>query len=395
MHLERKHVLLSLLPLSPPFLGVQAGLIQPNSRMVDLTDPSKLVQIPGLQGLERYVCPQRTNTYLNRRADEQIPAGALALGGPAAQVPREKLESLLQQVKEIERQMGELIAAGGGEVTSGSVKEIERQMGELIAAGGGEVTSGSVDAGSTAGSEGGGGEDVDKDVDVDAGSTARIPEETVGSEKEVTDYISKNLNAPDSVKSPGESVVAGGTTSPIPTTVDSGNEVEDENASITPPNDEEAEPETEPETPITPIKAGPSSEPRLPGVGRPNVLPLPLSNTTTKPSSLPNNNLTTNYKFNPLSHSNIAVYFGQTPHSSSTPLSSLCASPDIDIVVLAFITSRTSGSSLYPTLNLAGTCTTQTPLMMEKAPGLLSCPELADEIKTCQEYRGGDGGSDF
>ena len=43
---------------------------------------------------------------------------------------------------------------------------------------------------------------------------------------------------------------------------------------------------------------------------------------------------------------------------------------------------------LYPAMNFGAACGGQTPIMISEAPGLLSCPELAADIKTCQATYG-------
>lgn len=89
------------------------------------------------------------------------------------------------------------------------------------------------------------------------------------------------------------------------------------------------------------------------------------------------------YKFNADASDNVAVYFGQTDATGKTSLASLCQDPAVDIVILAFITA-TSGPGSYPKLNFGAACDGQTPQMKASAPGLLSCPDLASQIKTCQ-----------
>ncbi|CZR53040.1 uncharacterized protein PAC_02918 [Phialocephala subalpina] len=94
------------------------------------------------------------------------------------------------------------------------------------------------------------------------------------------------------------------------------------------------------------------------------------------------------YQFNPRSNSNVAVYYGQSPATSTTSLASQCADPSIDIVILAFVISQLSGGSKYPSINFGATCGGQTAIMASQAPGLLYCPDLAAQIKTCQSTYG-------
>jgi hypothetical protein len=94
------------------------------------------------------------------------------------------------------------------------------------------------------------------------------------------------------------------------------------------------------------------------------------------------------YVFNRESSRNIAVYFGQTPVTGGTTLANQCADANIDIVVLAFVIARNYNGGAYPQVNFGAACGGQTPLMMQQAPGLLFCPELAGHISTCQKTYG-------
>jgi hypothetical protein len=101
------------------------------------------------------------------------------------------------------------------------------------------------------------------------------------------------------------------------------------------------------------------------------------------PSFPPAQPSTPPYTFNATSPSNVAVYFGQTPATASTSLEAQCADPNTDIVILAFVIGQLDGGP-YPSINFGAACSGQTPLMASKAPGLLSCPELAGNITACQ-----------
>jgi hypothetical protein len=96
---------------------------------------------------------------------------------------------------------------------------------------------------------------------------------------------------------------------------------------------------------------------------------------------------TARYTFNAQSSSNVAVYFGQSPATGSSSLESQCADTNIDIVILAFIVSPLDGGT-YPSVNFGAACTGQTDVMRASAPGLLSCPELAGSIASCQNTHG-------
>lgn len=54
--------------------------------------------------------------------------------------------------------------------------------------------------------------------------------------------------------------------------------------------------------------------------------------------------------FDPRSSGNVAVYFGLPDSKGSTSLLETCANPNINIVILGFITDVTYGGSTYPRL---------------------------------------------
>ncbi|TVY22302.1 Endochitinase [Lachnellula hyalina] len=93
------------------------------------------------------------------------------------------------------------------------------------------------------------------------------------------------------------------------------------------------------------------------------------------------------YTFDATSSKNIAVYFGQSDATQSSSLEAQCADPNIDIVILAFIVSQPDGSK-YPSINFGPACGGQTDAMRASAPGLLSCPQLAGMITSCQNTYG-------
>ncbi|KAE8445649.1 hypothetical protein EG329_012946 [Mollisiaceae sp. DMI_Dod_QoI] len=124
----------------------------------------------------------------------------------------------------------------------------------------------------------------------------------------------------------------------------------------------------------------------------PTPVPAPIAESSTANSistvdPIPTNLAADNYKFNPLSSTNIAVYYGQSPLTSTTTLTSQCADPNIDIVVLAFVISQLDGGK-YPSVNFGAACGGQTAMMTSEAPGLLWCPALASMIETCQTTYG-------
>ncbi|RDL39109.1 uncharacterized protein BP5553_03449 [Venustampulla echinocandica] len=106
----------------------------------------------------------------------------------------------------------------------------------------------------------------------------------------------------------------------------------------------------------------------------------------------PTNNGKTNsspqkYVFDPQSTKNVAVYYGQTPATGSVSLEAQCADPNVDIVILAFIISQLDRGK-YPAVNFGAACGGQTAAMASQAPGLLSCPQLAQYISACQSRYG-------
>lgn len=89
-------------------------------------------------------------------------------------------------------------------------------------------------------------------------------------------------------------------------------------------------------------------------------------------------------QFNPQSSNNLAVYYGQTAATSQTSLGQLCQNANVDIVVLAFLTEF-FGPGGFPSLNFGPACGGQTPQMQSAgASKLLSCPDMASQIKQCQ-----------
>lgn len=81
---------------------------------------------------------------------------------------------------------------------------------------------------------------------------------------------------------------------------------------------------------------------------------------------------------------NVAVYYGQTPATAQTSLAQVCQSANVDIVVLSFLTEF-FGPGGFPALNFGSACGGQTPQMQSAgASKLLSCPDMASQIKQCQ-----------
>ena len=104
------------------------------------------------------------------------------------------------------------------------------------------------------------------------------------------------------------------------------------------------------------------------------------SASSSSPSSPPSSG-----SFNAKAKDNVAVYYGQSAATTQVKLTDLCSDKDVDIVILAFLTTF-AGPGGYPTVNFGGACGgSASPAQTAKgATGLLSCPDLGSEIKTCQ-----------
>ncbi|KAL8687535.1 MAG: hypothetical protein Q9224_005121 [Gallowayella concinna] len=88
--------------------------------------------------------------------------------------------------------------------------------------------------------------------------------------------------------------------------------------------------------------------------------------------------------FDAQSSNNVAVYYGQSPATSQTTLAQMCQDGNVDIVILAFLTTY-FGAGGYPAVNLGAACGGPSQKMRAAgASGLLSCPTMENDIKTCQ-----------
>jgi chitinase len=101
----------------------------------------------------------------------------------------------------------------------------------------------------------------------------------------------------------------------------------------------------------------------------------------------------TSHTFDPLSSSNVAVYYGQTDQTSAVPLTSVCADPSVDIVVLAFLNHFFTPypTSTYPTLNMGPHCWAASSAQVSAgATGLIDCVSdgFAELVRTCQTQYG-------
>lgn len=89
------------------------------------------------------------------------------------------------------------------------------------------------------------------------------------------------------------------------------------------------------------------------------------------------------YTFDASSEDNVAVYYGTTPKTEIGGLASLCANPNVDIVILSFLFAFFDANGL-PSIDFGPGCTDPTPTQANLAPGLKDCTALAQEITTCQ-----------
>lgn len=89
------------------------------------------------------------------------------------------------------------------------------------------------------------------------------------------------------------------------------------------------------------------------------------------------------YIFDPDARDNVAVYYGQSPATKPGGLLKLCQSPNVDIVILAFVNDFFSAEG-YPGVDFGAACYPASVAQTKKAPGLLDCSKLGPEITGCQ-----------
>ena len=115
-----------------------------------------------------------------------------------------------------------------------------------------------------------------------------------------------------------------------------------------------------------------------------SVAPVAASATTAAPYAVMANS-SSNGSFNAQSSTNLAVYYGQSSATEKYTLEQMCQDRNVDIVVLAFLTTF-DGPAGQPVINF-GPATGGDPTLGAKkinATGLLDCPLLAKNITTCQ-----------
>jgi hypothetical protein len=92
---------------------------------------------------------------------------------------------------------------------------------------------------------------------------------------------------------------------------------------------------------------------------------------------------TASYKFNASAVNNVAVYYGASPATQQGGIIALCENPNVDIVVLAFLTEYVAGGG-YPAINFGDACWAATPAQQAAAPDLQDCSNVAWEVQGCQ-----------
>lgn len=104
---------------------------------------------------------------------------------------------------------------------------------------------------------------------------------------------------------------------------------------------------------------------------------VPYSSVLSSPTS-------TNYVFKTSRQNNVAVYYGQTPDTKAGDLLQLCQNSNVDVVVLAFVTSFFTNGGM-PGASFGPGCKGSTTAQQLHAPGLQDCTDLAPEIVSCQQ----------
>ncbi len=126
--------------------------------------------------------------------------------------------------------------------------------------------------------------------------------------------------------------------------------------------------------------------PIIPALSTPISSSVPVASASTSAASAPAPSTPggSGGSFNAGSSSNLAVYYGQSGATGQVTLAQMCQDSNVDIVILAFLTTF-FGPGGYPTLNLGAACSGSSAAQTAKgATGLLSCPNVAQDIATCQ-----------
>jgi hypothetical protein len=93
------------------------------------------------------------------------------------------------------------------------------------------------------------------------------------------------------------------------------------------------------------------------------------------------------YVFNAMANDNVVVYYGQTTQTSAVPLTQVCADPNVDLVILAFVPTF-FGPGGWPTLNMGPHCWAASAAQSQAgATGLIDCVSdgFAHQVRQCQD----------
>ena len=124
------------------------------------------------------------------------------------------------------------------------------------------------------------------------------------------------------------------------------------------------------------------------------------STTSSAPSASPVTAIPqSDYVFDPTSQSNNAVYYGQV--ETNPPLSDVCADPNIDIIIISFLSYLTNpppanatgsvATAGWPTLNVAAHCWAPTDAQVAAGAGtLVDCvgSGFSQQVQMCQQQYG-------
>ncbi|KAL9041634.1 MAG: hypothetical protein Q9180_001151 [Flavoplaca navasiana] len=182
---------------------------------------------------------------------------------------------------------------------------------------------------------------------VDTDSTSTIPSSATTAES-----TARSTRAGESFQSPSEPSVAT-TLVPVPSPSTTSSEIESPTSSSTSDNSPTSSAAVDASPPAAPVNPPPSNP----------------------PSSSSSDDQSSN---------SVAVYYGQSPATSQMTLAQLCQDDNVDIVILAFLTTFFAAGG-YPGVNFGAACSGPSQKMLSAgASDLLSCPTMENDIKTCQ-----------
>lgn len=93
-------------------------------------------------------------------------------------------------------------------------------------------------------------------------------------------------------------------------------------------------------------------------------------------------------RFDAIASTNIAVYYGQDPETTTDGLARLCKHPRISIINMAFVSTFFSSGG-YPETALGPACDLPSnQAVSTRASGLQNCTTLGKQINTCQKKYG-------